>query len=155
MASFYSKTGQTLPNLESSSDQNPPTAKLTTTTSLVSTRSDSLARFPFLLHHSSMLTITPLGDKVLVQPLEKESTTASGIIIPDTATGEKPQQGKVIALGCGGIGKDNVNPQDFLKVGDTVLFGKYAGDDVVLKDDEGKSIPHKVLTLGAILGIVS
>lgn len=100
-------------------------------------------------------TIIPLGDKVLVRPVEKETETASGIIIPDTATGERPQKGTVMALGYGGFGKDCVNPNDFLKVGDTVLFGKYAGDDLTLKDDNGKLFPVKVLPLAAILGIAS
>ncbi|MFH1670800.1 MAG: co-chaperone GroES, partial [Patescibacteria group bacterium] len=71
--------------------------------------------------------IEPLGDRVVVMPLEKEQVTASGIVIPDTASGEKPSEGVVLAVGKGGIGKDCANPSDFLKVGDKVLFGKYAG----------------------------
>ncbi len=86
------------------------------------------------------VNIEPLGDRVVVRPLEKEMVTASGLIIPDTATGEKPQEGEVIALGTGGIGEDKVNPKDFLKVGDKVLFGKYAGDDVKLKTKDGKEM---------------
>ncbi len=100
------------------------------------------------------VSIRPIGDRVVVMPLEKEQTTASGIIIPDTASGEKPQQGMVLALGKGGLGKDNVNPADFLKVGETVLFGKYAGDDVKLKTVDGKTVEVKVLHCDSILGIV-
>ncbi len=98
--------------------------------------------------------IQPLGDRVVVVPLEAEQVTASGIVIPDTAKGEKPQQGFVLALGKGGIGKDTANPTEFLKVGDKVLFGKYAGDDVKLKDKSGKDVEVKILHLDSILGKV-
>ncbi len=98
--------------------------------------------------------IRPIGDRVVVMPLEKEQVTASGIVIPDTASGEKPQQGKVLALGNGGVGKDAVDPSKFLSVGDTVLFGRYAGDDVKLKDQSGKDIEVKILHLDSILGVV-
>jgi chaperonin GroES len=75
------------------------------------------------------VNIKPLADRVLIEPVAAEQTTASGIIIPDTAK-EKPQRGKVIAVGTG-------KPDEPLtvKVGDTVLYGKYAGTDISL---EGK-----------------
>lgn len=98
--------------------------------------------------------IEPLGDRVVVMPVEKEQTTKSGIVIPETASGEKPQEGVVLALGNGGIGKDTANPTEFLKVGDRVLFGKYAGDDVKLKSTDGKDVEVKVLHLDSILGRV-
>ena len=98
--------------------------------------------------------IQPLGDRVVVVPLEKEQVTASGIVIPDTASGEKPSEGVVIALGKGGIGKDTQNPQDFLKIGDRVLFGRYAGDDIKLKDEKGKDVEVKILHLESVLGKV-
>jgi len=101
------------------------------------------------------VSITPLGDRVVVQPLEQEQVTASGIVIPDTASGEKPQEGVVLAVGKGGVGKDCANPSEFLKVGDKVLFGKYAGDDVKLKSKDGKDVEVKVLHLDAVLGKVS
>lgn len=100
------------------------------------------------------VNIEPLGDRVVVHPLPQEQVTASGIVIPDTASGEKPQEGVVIAVGKGGIGKDTANPSEFLKVGDRVLFGKYAGDDVKLKDTAGKDVEVKVLHLDSILGKV-
>ncbi|MFH1444142.1 MAG: co-chaperone GroES [Candidatus Peregrinibacteria bacterium] len=103
------------------------------------------------------VNIEPLGDRVVVHPLPQEQVTSSGIVIPDTASGEKPQEGVVIALGKGGImneGKPVANPSDFLKVGDRVLFGKYAGDDVKLKDTAGKDVEVKVLHLDSILGKV-
>ncbi len=99
--------------------------------------------------------IEPLGDRVVVMPLEKEQVTASGIVIPDTANKEKPQEGMVIALGTGGIGEDKVNPKDFLKVGDKVLFGKYSGDEVKMKTKDGKEIEVKILHLDSVLGKVA
>jgi len=72
--------------------------------------------------------IKPLADRVLIEPEEAQTKTASGIYIPDTAK-EKPQQGKVIAAGPGK--KDE--PME-VKVGDTVLYGKYAGTEVTVED---------------------
>lgn len=70
------------------------------------------------------VNIKPLADRVLIEPVAAEQTTASGIIIPDTAK-EKPQRGKVIAVGTG-------KPEEpmTVKVGDTVLYGKYAGTEI-------------------------
>jgi len=75
------------------------------------------------------MKITPLADRVLVEPADAETTTASGIIIPDTAQ-EKPQKGTIVAIGSGK--KDE--PMT-VKVGDTVLYGKYSGTELKL---EGK-----------------
>ena len=72
--------------------------------------------------------IKPLADRVLIEPKEAEVKTASGIFIPDTAK-EKPQQGTVVAVGPG----KNDEPME-LKVGDVVLYGKYAGTEVTLDD---------------------
>ena len=74
-------------------------------------------------------TIKPLEDRILVEPLEAETTTASGLVIPDTAK-EKPQAGKVVAAGPGRIDdKGNRVPMD-VKVGDVVIFSKYGGTEV-------------------------
>jgi chaperonin GroES len=101
------------------------------------------------------VTIQPLGDRVVVRPLEKEQVTASGIVIPDTASGEKPQEGVVLAVGPGALKEDGSRSPMDVKVGDKVLFGKYAGDDVKLKNTSGKEIEVKILHLDSILGIVS
>jgi len=102
--------------------------------------------------------IQPLGDRVVILPVEAEQVTASGLYIPDTAKGEKPQQGIVIAMGKGDILNDKgtkvSNPHDFLKIGDTVLFGRYAGDEVKLKDKAGKDVEVKILHLDSVLGLV-
>jgi chaperonin GroES len=101
------------------------------------------------------ITIKPLGDRVVVRPLEKEQVTASGIVIPDTASGEKPQEGVVLAVGPGELKEDGSRKPMDVKSGDKVLFGKYAGDDIKLKDKDGKDIEVKVLHQDSILGIVS
>ena len=98
--------------------------------------------------------IEPIGYRVIVMPIEKEQVTASGIVIPDTASKDKPQEGIVLAVGKGGTGEDKVDPSKFLKIGDKVLFGKYAGDDVKLKTKDGKDVEVKVLHLDSVLGIV-
>ena len=81
------------------------------------------------------VTIKPLEDRILIQPLEAETTTASGLVIPDTAK-EKPQEGKVIATGPGRI-DDNGNrvPLD-VAVGDRVIYSKYGGTEVKFGGDE-------------------
>lgn len=81
------------------------------------------------------MKIRPLHDRIVVQRLEQETKTASGIAIPDQAA-EKPDQGVVKAVGNGKVGDDGkVRPLD-VKVGDKVLFGKYSGQTVKVGDDE-------------------
>jgi chaperonin GroES len=79
--------------------------------------------------------IRPLGDRVVVEPLEAEEKTKGGIILPDTAK-EKPQEGKVVAVGKGKVNdKGEVIPME-VKVGDKVLYGKYAGTEVTVDDKQ-------------------
>jgi len=75
----------------------------------------------------------PLGDRVVVEPIEKEETTASGIVLPETAK-EKPQEGKVIAVGPGRRDEEGKRIPMDVKEGDRVLFAKYAGTEVKLDD---------------------
>ncbi|CAH1205860.1 10 kDa chaperonin [Paenibacillus plantiphilus] len=92
--------------------------------------------------------IRPLGERVLIEPIAKEETTASGIVLPDTAK-EKPQEGKVIAVGSGAV-KDGVRIALEVKEGDRVLFSKYAGTEVKY---EGKELLiMKESDIHAILG---
>ncbi len=104
------------------------------------------------------VTIEPLSDRVIVMPLEKEQVSASGIVIPETSSKEKPQEGVIIAMGKGGIMNDkgvlSPDPHKYLKNGDIVLFGRYAGDDVKLKNKTGKDVEVKILHLDSVLGIV-
>ena len=83
----------------------------------------------------SKLNIKPLADRVLVEPLEAETKTASGIIIPDAAA-EKPDQGEVLAVGPGKRDDSGKLNAPDVKVGDRVLFGKYAGQTVKVGSDE-------------------
>ena len=82
------------------------------------------------------MKIRPLHDRVIVKRLEEERTTASGIVIPDSASGEKPDQGVVQAVGNGKILEDGTTRTLDVKVGDKVLFGKYAGQEVKVDGDE-------------------
>ncbi|MCC6160834.1 MAG: co-chaperone GroES [Nitrosomonas sp.] len=81
------------------------------------------------------MNIRPLHDRVIVKRLEEERKTASGIVIPDAAA-EKPDQGEIIAVGKGKAGEDGKIRALEVKVGDRVLFGKYAGQAVKIKGEE-------------------
>lgn len=79
--------------------------------------------------------IRPLGERILVKRLDGNEKTESGIYIPDSAQ-EKPQKGEVLAVGKGRIGEDgSCRPID-LKVGDTIIFGKYSGNEINIGDEE-------------------
>ena len=80
-------------------------------------------------------TLQPLADRVLVKPIEKEEKTKSGIYIPDTAK-EKPQEGKVLAVGPGKMSDDGKLIPMNLKVGDIVIYSKYGGTEIKVDDDE-------------------
>lgn len=96
------------------------------------------------------MKLKPLQDRILVQRIEEEKTTKGGIIIPDTAK-EKPQQGKVVAVGAGKIDdKGKRQPLD-VKDGDRILFGKYSGQEIKL-DGEEFLIMREDEVLGVIEG---
>jgi chaperonin GroES len=81
------------------------------------------------------MKLKPLGDRLIVQPLDEEETTASGIVLPDTAK-EKPQKGKVLAVGDGAKNDDgNRIPLD-VSEGETVLYSKYGGTEVKVDGDD-------------------
>jgi chaperonin GroES len=82
---------------------------------------------------SKKLNLKPLSDRVVVEPLEKEEKTASGIILPETAK-EKPQEGKVLAAGPGRTDDDGKRIAMDVKAGDVVLYAKYAGTEVKIDD---------------------
>jgi chaperonin GroES len=77
----------------------------------------------------------PLGDRVVVEREEAKSTTAGGIVLPDTAK-DKPQKGKVLAVGDGRVAKDGKRRPLQVKIGDSVLFTSYAGDEFKLDGDK-------------------
>jgi chaperonin GroES len=93
------------------------------------------------------MKIRPLQDRILVKRIDEEETTKGGIIIPDTAK-EKPQEGKVIAVGKGKVTENGkVQPLD-VKKGDRILFSKYAGTEVTIEGDE-----HLIIREDDVLGI--
>ena len=94
------------------------------------------------------MKIRPLQDRIIVKRIEEEETSKGGIIIPDTAK-EKPQEGKVVAVGKGKIRDDGVLQKLDIKKGDRVLFGKFTGTEVTLEDEE-----HLIIREDDVLGIV-
>jgi chaperonin GroES len=82
------------------------------------------------------MNIQPLDDRVLIEPTSKEEQTKSGIVIPDTSDKEKPEQGKVIAVGSGRIDSNGNRIPMTVKVGDVVLFTKYGPNEVKIDNKE-------------------
>jgi chaperonin GroES len=95
------------------------------------------------------VTIKPLEDRIVVRPLDAEQTTASGLVIPDTAK-EKPQEGEVLAVGPGRFDDEGEKriPLD-VKVGDTVLFSKYGGTEVKYNNED-----YLILSARDVLAVV-
>ncbi len=95
------------------------------------------------------MKIRPLNDRILVLRVEEEQKTSGGIIIPDTAK-EKPQEGKVIAVGPGKTGDDGKRVPLEVKKGDRILFSKYAGNDIKID-----GVEHVFMREDDILGVLS
>ena len=81
------------------------------------------------------LKVTPLADRVVVKPITREEVTKGGIVLPDTAK-EKPQEGEVVAVGAGRMSDDGKRIPLEVKVGDTVIYAKYAGTEWKYDDEE-------------------
>jgi chaperonin GroES len=97
---------------------------------------------------AAAVRLRPLGDRVLVKPLEKKEEVRGGLIIPDTAK-EKPQEGEIIAAGKGKVGEDGkLIPMD-VKPGDKILYGKYSGSEIKIEGQE-----YLIMHQEDILGIV-
>lgn len=79
--------------------------------------------------------LKPLADRVLVKPIEREEVTKGGIVLPDTAK-EKPQEGKVLAVGDGRLSEDGKRIPLDVKVGDIVIYAKYGGTEIKVEDEE-------------------
>lgn len=94
------------------------------------------------------INVKPLADRVLVQPLEEKEVKKGGIIIPDTAK-EKPQEGRVVALGTGKVDENGKKIEFNVKVGDRVLISKYGGTEIKLDDQN-----YLILREDDILGIL-
>jgi chaperonin GroES len=101
-----------------------------------------------VLPEVSAVKIRPLQDRILIKRVEEEQKTAGGIIIPDSAK-EKPQEGRVVAVGNGKVGDDGkVRPLD-VKKGDRILFSKYSGSEVKLDGEE-----HMIIREEDVLGVI-
>ena len=94
------------------------------------------------------MSLKPLHDRVVVKPLEQETKTKGGIIIPDTAK-EKPMEGKVVAVGAGARGEDGRLIKPDVKKGDRILFGKWSGTEIKV---EGEDL--LIMKESDILGII-
>jgi chaperonin GroES len=94
------------------------------------------------------MKIRPLQDRVIVKRIAEEEKTKGGIIIPDTAK-EKPQEGKVVAVGKGKVSDDGKLIPMQVKVGDRILFGKYSGSEIKLNGEE-----HLIMREEDILGVI-
>jgi chaperonin GroES len=94
------------------------------------------------------MKLRPLGDRILVKRIKEEEKTKGGIIIPDTAK-EKPQEGKVVAVGKGKVADDGKLVAPEVRAGDKILFGKYSGSEIKLEGDD-----LIVLREDDILGII-
>lgn len=95
-------------------------------------------------------TIMPLGDRVLVKPIiEETAKTKSGIIIPETVSKEKPEQGKVVAVGSGRVTDEGKRIPVSVKKGDIVLFAKYAPDEVKIDGEE-----YFIISESSILAVI-
>ncbi|HEV8308316.1 MAG TPA: co-chaperone GroES [Methylomirabilota bacterium] len=92
--------------------------------------------------------LRPLHDRILIKRVEEEEVRRGGIIIPDTAK-EKPQEGKVIAVGTGKVNEDGKKIPLDVKAGDRILFGKYSGSEVKIDDEE-----YLILREDDVLGIL-
>ena len=79
--------------------------------------------------------LQPLADRLVVKPTEREEVTKGGIVLPDTAK-EKPQEGKVLAVGPGRLSDDGKRIAMDVKVGDTVIYAKYGGTEIKIEDEE-------------------
>ena len=81
------------------------------------------------------MKLKPLGDRLIIKPVEEEETTASGLVLPETAK-EKPQKGTVVAVGDGAIADDGSRRPLDVAEGDEVLYSKYGGTDITVEGDE-------------------
>ena len=94
------------------------------------------------------MAVKPLEDRILIKPLEAETKTAAGIYLPESAK-EKPMQGKVVALGPGKLLDNGERVRPAVKKGDTVVFGKYSGTEI-----EIKNVKHLIVRESELLGVI-
>ncbi len=96
------------------------------------------------------MNIKPLNGYVVIKPLDAEEVTASGIVIPDTANKEKPQEGEVVAISATNISDKGADLPIEMKLGDKVLYGRYSGEDVKVDN-----IEYKIVEMTSVRAIVA
>jgi chaperonin GroES len=101
-----------------------------------------------------MTKLKPLGERLIVEPIEQEDTTSGGILIPETAK-EKPQEGKVLAAGPGKLDDSGKRVKMEVKVGDRVLYARYAGTEIKIEENKKGTHPKRERRLGLGRGLVS
>ena len=101
-----------------------------------------------MVETAAKIKIQPLGDRVIVKPLEAKEVRKGGIIIPDTVK-EKPQEGEIVAAGKGKTAEDGKLVAMELKVGDKVLYGKYSGTEIKINDED-----YLIMREEDVLGII-
>lgn len=95
------------------------------------------------------MNIKPLGDKIIVKPISKDEVTKSGIVLPDTADKERPEQGEVIAVGPGKLLDNGQRAEVSVQVGNKILFKKYSPDEFKINGEE-----LLVLSEGDVIGVI-
>ena len=100
------------------------------------------------------MKFNPLNDHIVIEPIKEEQTTKTGIVLPDTAEKERPEQGKVIAVGPGKMTDSGNRLSLSVKVDDIVLFSKYGPTEIKIKDDSGKEIEYLIVKEEEILAII-
>ncbi|MGE0431854.1 MAG: co-chaperone GroES [Planctomycetota bacterium] len=98
---------------------------------------------------ATMSKVIPLDDRIVIKPTEAETKTAGGIILPDTAK-DKPTSGTVVAVGPGKLTDDGKRIEPSVKVGDTVIYGKYSGNEIKID-----GVEHKIVRESEILAKLS
>ena len=96
-----------------------------------------------------MSTVRPLEDRILIKPIERETKTSSGLFLPETAK-ERPMQGTVVATGPGLLLENGVRAPVNVKKGDTVVYGKYAGTEIEIKNTK-----HVIMRESELLGVMT
>ncbi len=94
------------------------------------------------------MSVKPLEDRILVRPMDRETQTASGIYLPESAT-EKPMHGEVVAVGPGKLLENGERAKPTVKAGDTVVFGRYSGTEIEIKGDA-----HLIVRESELLGLI-
>lgn len=105
-------------------------------------------KIPFLLEKENKMKVNPIRDRILIKPLDAETVTKSGILIPDAAK-EKSVTGKVIGVGTGKLTEDGQTVPLVVKQGDTVMYSQYSGQKVKINDEE-----HLILKEDEVMAIV-